>query len=240
MEFESLHMHLEIIYEDEYCAVVNKPSDLIIHHSKFARNIEEVSLVDLMRVQLNCKELSPVHRLDRKTSGLVLFVKSKDFAARFQEVMTGEQSEKIYWSLLRGHVKDSGSIETPVKNERGNYQEAFTGFKTLLRVNRPFDIPPYPEQRYSVVQFVLKTGRYHQLRQHANKIAHPVINDPKHGNRHHNHFFTEKLGVSQLFLHARFLRFVHPYFQKEIAISAPLPDFWFEVLERDIYGLMKK
>jgi tRNA pseudouridine65 synthase len=70
----------------------------------------------------------------------------------------------------------------------------------------------------------------HQLRIHANKIAHPIINDPKYGNRHHNHYFQEELGIPYLFLHANNLVFDHPITGNSIAIEAPLPDFWITFL----------
>lgn len=232
-------MKLEILYEDDYCLVVNKPSDLIIHHSSFARNIVEISLVDLLRIQTVNPELSPAHRLDRKTSGLVLFVKAKEQVARFQEVLTQEESKKIYWALVRGHLPEKGFIDSPVKNERGTYKEAFTAYKCLLQLERDFTIPPYPQQRYSLAEFSPKTGRYHQLRQHANKIAHPIINDPKHGNRHHNHYFGEVLGISHLFLHARTLNFEHPFLGKQISVSAPLPNFWQEFLGNELIDLLQ-
>lgn len=219
-------MELQIVYEDNHCFVVNKPSNLLVHHSHFARNIEETSLVDLVRLQLEMPEASPVHRLDRKTSGLLLFVKQVEFAPAFNALFDEQQIQKTYWALMRGHLPENGSVESPVKNERGNYREALTHYRCLKQVERDFDIPPYPQQRYSLVELEPKTGRYHQLRIHANKIGHPIINDPKHGNRHHNHYFEEVLGISELFLHARKLTFTHPYTEERCALEAELPAFW--------------
>lgn len=168
----------------------------------------------------------PVHRLDRKTSGLVLFVKEKEYAQAFQLLFETQTIRKVYYALLRGHVSESGVIDSPVKNERGNYKEALTEFQCLEQFDRPFAIPPYPVQRYSLVAFIPKTGRMHQLRIHANKMAHPIINDPKYGNRHHNHYFQEVLGIQELFLHAQSLQFIHPFTGVAIEINAPLPEFW--------------
>lgn len=226
---------IQVVFEDEYCVIVSKPSNLIVHHSHFARNIDEVSLVDLMRSQLEIETLSPVHRLDRKTSGLILFAKSNTSVARFQSALSDDsESQKIYWALMRGYLPENGSIETPVKNENNVYKDAKTTFRTLIHLEREFEIPPYEKQRYSVVELKAITGRYHQLRQHANKIAHPIINDPKHGNRHHNHFFSEKLRVTELFLHAKQLVFIHPYTQNQIKVEAPLPLFWITFLGNDL------
>lgn len=218
-------MNVAVVFEDEYCLVVFKPSNLIVHHSYYARNIEETSLTDLIREQ-GWLEACPVHRLDRKTSGLILFSKKAEWVADFQKLFENGEIEKKYLALLRGHLEAQGSIDSPVKNDRGNYKEALTKFTCLEHFERQYIISPYENQRYSLVEFVPITGRMHQLRIHANKIAHPIINDPKYGNRHHNHYFQETLGIHELFLHAHSLKFKQPFTGELIELQEPLPDFW--------------
>jgi hypothetical protein len=94
---------------------------------------------------------------------------------------------------------------------------------------------PYETSRYSLVEFTPKTGRMHQLRIHANKISHPIIGDPKYGNRHHNHMFIEKFGIDKLFLHAKSLEFEHPITNEKLKIQVEVPDFWELV---DVFPLM--
>ena len=214
-----------VVYEDDYCFVVNKPNNVVVHHSKYAGELSELSLVELLRLE-GFESPIPIHRLDRKTSGLILFVKAAANARKFQQLFDEQLIQKKYRALLRGHLPATGLIDTPVKNERGNYKEALTEFRCLELLERAYDIPPYEQQRYSLVEFTPKTGRMHQLRIHANKIAHPIINDPKYGNRHHNHYFQEVLGIPYLFLHAHRLVFDHPITGNSIAVEAPLPDFW--------------
>lgn len=221
----SLSVQIPILYEDQHCFIVNKPNNLLVHHSHYARNIEEDSLVELLKLQ-GFETPIPVHRLDRKTSGLILFVKKKEDVVPFQRLFDDDAIQKTYWALVRGFIAESGTIDSPVKNERGNYKEALTEYHCLEAFERDFDIPPYPSQRYSFVELVPKTGRYHQLRIHANKIAHPIINDPKYGNRHHNHYFQEVLGIHELFLHARKLSFSHPFTGDFIEVEAELPLHW--------------
>ena len=201
---------------------------MLVHHSHYARNIEEQSLVELLKEQ-GVEVPIPAHRLDRKTSGLILFVKDHSFVQSFQKLFDEGQIQKTYWALMRGFINESGNVDSPVKNERGNYKEALTIYHRITTFERDFDIPPYPSQRYSLVELRPKTGRYHQLRIHANKIAHPIINDPKHGNRHHNHYFQQVLGIEELFLHAKELEFVHPFTGKLVRMSADLPGFWEKV-----------
>lgn len=225
------YMYVPIVYEDDYCIIVNKPSNLLVHHSYYARNIEEDSLVEVLKQQ-GFDSPIPVHRLDRKTSGLLLLAKSSEWVASFQRLFDEHQIQKTYLALLRGHVAAHGVVDSPVKNDRGNYKEALTEFRCLEHFERPFDIPPYPSQRYSLVEFSPKTGRMHQLRIHANKISHPIINDPKYGNRHHNHYFQEVLGIQELFLHAARLEFVHPMTAQLVNVKAELPAFWNVFLNR--------
>lgn len=216
---------VRVLFEDEWCLVVYKPNNLIVHHSYYARNIEETSLTDLVREQ-GWTKACPVHRLDRKTSGLILFAKQAAWVTDFQSLFVNGTIEKKYLALLRGHLEEAGEIDSPVKNDRGNYKEAKTRFRCLEHFERDYVIPPYEQQRYSLVEMIPVTGRMHQLRIHANKIAHPIINDPKYGNRHHNHYFQDKLGIGELFLHAYRLKFMHPFTNEEIRLQAALPDFW--------------
>lgn len=224
-------MQVKVVFEDEHCLVVSKPNNLIVHHSYYARNIEETSLTDLIRAQ-GWEGACPVHRLDRKTSGLILFAKKAEWVADFQQLFEGGFIEKKYLALLRGHLDEEGVIDSPVKNERGNYKEAKTIFKCIEHFERNYIIPPYEKQRYSLVEMTPVTGRMHQLRIHANKIAHPIINDPKYGNRHHNHYFQNELGIEELFLHANSLRFKQPFTGELIDLRESLPDFWNLFLER--------
>ncbi|MFN6085405.1 MAG: pseudouridine synthase, partial [Fluviicola sp.] len=121
---------------------------------------------------------------------------------------------------------------SPYKNERGNYKEALNNFKTIEQLELPFAFSKYPTQRYSLVELSPKTGRYHQLRIHCAKIGHPIINDPKHGDRHHNHFFENELGITNLFLHAEELNFIHPFINKKVQILDSILENWKELLEK--------
>ena len=220
---------MQVIFEDPFCLIVNKPSNLLVHHSYYARNIEEDSLAEILRNQ--GITAFPVHRLDRKTSGLILFSKKKEDVSAFQSLFENNLIEKKYKALLRGHLPETGIIDSPVKNDRGNYKEAETHFTCIKHLELPIPVEPYETSRYSLVEFSPKTGRMHQLRIHANKIAHPIIGDPKYGNRHHNHMFIEKFGIDKLFLHAFSLKFEHPFTHEKMYFDVEVPEFWNEILE---------
>lgn len=216
---------IPIIYEDDYCLVVNKPNNLLMHHSYFSRNIEEDSLVQLLKLQ-GYESPVPVHRLDRKTSGILLLAKDKEFVKPFQELFDTNAISKKYIALVRGYIDEPGIIDSPVKNERGNYKEALTHYKCLDQFELNIPVEPYSTARYSLIEFEPKTGRMHQLRIHANKISHPIIGDHKYGNRHHNRMFEEQLGLPNLFLHAFELKFEHPFTNEILILEADKPEFW--------------
>ncbi len=218
-------MQCEILWEDDIAMAVNKPANVLVHHSAYSGCENEMTLLELLK-EHNVPHVFPLHRLDRKTSGIVLLAKRRSDVSVFQKLFDDQKISKIYLALLRGHTNDAGIIDSPVRNDRGHYREALTTYQCKDKYELNFEIPPYSTARYSLVEMEPKTGRLHQLRVHANKIAHPVIGDPKHGNRHHNHYFANQLGIPFLFLHAREIRFSHPITNNEISIIAPLPAFW--------------
>jgi tRNA pseudouridine65 synthase len=156
--------------------------------------------------------------------------KKKEDVSAFQALFENNLIEKKYKALLRGHLPKSGIIDSPVKNDRGNYKEAETHFTCIKHLELPIPVEPYKTSRYSLVEFSPKTGRMHQLRIHANKIAHPIIGDPKYGNRHHNHMFIEKFRIDKLFLHALSLQFDHPFTKEKMYFEVEVPEFWNEIL----------
>ena len=221
---------LEISFEDDYLIAVNKPNNVLVHHSHMARNqSEDASLVELLQKQFQQK-FYPIHRLDRKTSGIILCAKNKEYVAKFQELFLNNQIQKIYWGLVRGHMSKYGKIDTPVKGRDANvYKEALTYFKCFKTAESEIAVHPYSNSRYSLVELTPKTGRLHQLRIHLNKISHPLIGDPKYGDRFHNRMFSSEFKCEHLFLHAKEIHFKHPYTSKNHSITAELPCHWQKV-----------
>ena len=222
------HVQIQIIYEDEALLVVNKPNNMLVHASYYARNIKEASLLARLKESIPVK-LYPVHRLDYKTSGVIVLAKSSAFAAKIQKQFEANTIKKTYLALVRGHSQVEGIIDTPIKNaDTGKYKEALTTYKTLAQTEVAISVAPYASSLYSYLEFYPKTGRMHQLRKHANKISHPIIGDHKYGNRHHNKMFAEELGFPNMFLHAAVIQFEHPVNNEVLSISAAKPVFWNE------------
>lgn len=214
-------------YEDEYIAVFNKPNDILIHHSYMARNLKgEKTLLEILHDKY-CHKYTPIHRLDRKTSGLIVMAKSPQFVKAFQSMFELSNVKKIYLALVRGHVKYEGTINSPVKGKDSKvYKEASTYYKSMKHFTLNETVAPYNSSRYSLIQLKPSTGRMHQLRIHMNKISHPIVGDTKYGDRFHNRLFQRKFEISHLFLHAYQLKFHHPYLDKEICLEQDTPIFW--------------
>lgn len=216
------------IYEDDFLMAVNKPNNLLVHHSYYARNIREKSLMELLRASGSAH---PIHRLDRKTSGLILIAKDADTAKFIQQQFEKRKTKKEYLALVRGHVKLSGEVDSPIRTDQDStYKNALTTYSTLAQTTFDRPVQPYPTSRYSLLKLSPKTGRMHQLRKHMNKISHPIIGDPKYGNRHHNHAFQKWFAHSYLYLHAHSLTFEHPK-KGLLTLKAPLPVFWLKDLK---------
>ena len=209
--------------------------NVIVHKSNYARNVEGPTLTELVN-QNRSDILFPIHRLDGKTTGVILFAKNKEVLSDFQELFLTRKVSKVYWAILRGFSPDKMEITYPIgppKSEKQRmpaekikYKDAKTLLKTLAQIEVPYSIPPYDNSRYSLVEFSPTTGRTHQLRKHANHISHPIIGDHKYGDRNHNKFFANELKAEDLFLHAKHLEFLHPYLNKKIKITAEIPDSW--------------
>ncbi len=218
---------MTICYEDAYILVVNKANNILVHHSKMAKNEQaEQSLVQLL-FEAYAVPFYPIHRLDRKTSGLVIFAKKRQYVSIFQKLFSEQLLNKIYLGLVRGHLSESGVIDTPVKGKDALvYKDALTHYKCLQRIELNKPVGPYPTSRYSLVKLQPKTGRLHQLRIHMNKISHPLIGDPKYGDRFHNRMFNNNFNTNHLFLHAYAIQFQHPYTCDFLTIESNLPKHW--------------
>lgn len=190
----------------------------MVHRSPIASDTTEFA-VQILRDQIG-QRVSPVHRLDRKTSGVLLFALTDAMNSAMQtQFMQGEVS-KEYHAIVRGFTPDHLEIDYPLKRDDGVVQEAFTVLTTLERVEIDIPFGKHPTCRYSLVKLVPTTGRMHQLRKHMAHIFHPIIGDRPHGCNKQNRFFKEQFALDSMLLHARKLEFTHPDHGENILISA--------------------
>ncbi len=216
----SIIKELEIIYQDEYLVAVNKPHGLLVHRTKLS-NERNLFALQILRDQLN-RHVFPVHRLDRKTSGVLLFALDQDNNRQMQLNFSLGEVNKKYLAIVRGYCNEEGIINYPVRKENGRLAEALTIFNTIEKVE--IDIPsgPHRTSRYSLVEVFPKTGRMHQIRMHFSHISHPIIGDRPHGCQIQNRLFKNKWNMTSMMLHAEELSFSHPVSGEKMKIKAAL------------------
>lgn len=221
----------KILYQDDYLVAIHKPAGLLVHRSPIDRYETEFAL-QYTRDAVG-KKVFPIHRLDKATSGLLLFAFDSNTARLISEQLSNHDIEKTYLAICRGWADPSGYIDhalhykrdkvaEKLKREQLAPQSAETAYKTLATTTVNHSIGRYQQQRYSLIELKPKSGRKHQLRRHMVHIKHPIIGDVKYGDRHHNHFFNDWLGQHRLYLAAVSLTFLHPITGQPTQIDAPL------------------
>ncbi len=207
-----------ILYRDDSIVAVNKPAGIFVHRSKLANDTE--FLLQKVRDLIGC-HVYPVHRLDRPTSGVVLFALSSEAASVLCNAFRYNHVNKCYYAIVRGWV-DEGVIDYPLLNERRNKSsEAITRYSLIQKEEYPVSVGRYKTARYSLIKVSPRTGRMHQIRRHMKHIFHPVIGDTTYGDGVHNRLFRECFNRENLQLQAVSLQFSHPFSAKDIQISLP-------------------
>ena len=224
---------LEILYKDEYLVVINKPSGLLVHKSMIDRH-EIYFAMKMIRDQIG-QWVYPVHRLDKPTSGVLLFALDSHTAKLMSMQFASHSIQKTYIAVARGYVQDEGVIDHALKEkldkisdkDASKYkeaQEAVTAFKCLARVELNASVGRYDKTRYSLVELKPRTGRKHQLRRHMKHINHHLLGDTKYGRGEHNKFVREVYNMNRLLLHAFSLEIQHPYTDEQIIFKANFDD----------------
>lgn len=213
-------MQLEILYQDEHLVAINKPHGLLVHRTKLANDADEFAL-QMLRDQLG-KRVFPMHRIDRKTGGVLLFGLNEEVHRTMQFAFAEKKVLKKYLAIVRGYTEDKGIIDYPLKKENGTIQEATTRYETIDRTELDIPFGVHQTSRYSFVELIPQTGRYHQIRKHLDHIHHPIIGDRPHGCNKQNKLFKEKFGLMTMMLHARELSFTHPVTNEKIVIIAKI------------------
>lgn len=213
---------IDILYQDEQFVAVNKRSGLVVHPTKLAP--DAVAVLPSLRKQLG-RYVYPVHRIDRGTSGIVLFGLDSDAAAQMGELMRSREVDKQYLAVVRGYVDDHGRIDYAIEDsEKANGKlDSVTEYSCERQVEVPYAVGRYETARYSLVNTRLITGRRHQIRKHFAHLRHPVIGDSTYGDGDHNRLYRQAFRCGRLLLMASSLRFKHPYTNEPVHVTCPIP-----------------
>jgi tRNA pseudouridine65 synthase len=223
---------LDILYLDDYLAIVNKPAGWLVHRTPLDKG-ETRFVLQTLRDQIG-RHVWPVHRLDKGTSGVLLFALDADTARTLgQAFESGQGLQKTYRAVVRGWPAESGLIDHPLKRmpddmrtERQVVQPAQSRFATLRHLELPLPQQGFASTRCAEVALEPLTGRRHQLRRHMKHIAHPIIGDATHGKGPLNRAVADLVGLQRLWLHAESLELPHPVSGQVLRLASPLPSEW--------------
>jgi len=219
--------------------VINKPSGLLVHKSPIDKK-EKIFALQLVR-DIVGQWVYPVHRLDKPTSGVLIFALSSEIASMLSKEFISGAVQKEYLAVVRGYIQEMDTINYPLRvlldkksdRDRRNIEEiqdAVTKYERLATLELPYPVSRYPVARYSLVKLQPKTGRKHQLRRHLKHIFHPIVGDTKYGRGEHNKLFREKFDCHRLLLHASKIEFTHPITKKRLLIEADLDETFTKIV----------
>jgi tRNA pseudouridine65 synthase len=236
---------LTVLFRDEHIVVIDKPPGLLVHRSEIDRH-ETRFAIQILRDQIG-QRVWAAHRLDRGTSGVLLFALNKELAGALGRQFAAGTVEKRYWAVVRGHPPDAGTIDHPLNRQHDPYifagvqrstetQAAVTNYRKLAEIELPAAVDRYPCSRYALLELNPLTGRRHQLRRHLKHIAHPIIGDSTYGKGRHNRYFAEHLDCRRLLLACTQMNFDHPMTGQRLEIEAPVSGEFAAILARFGWG----
>ncbi len=179
---------LRVVYQDEHLVAIDKPAGLLVHRTGLDARERQFAL-QLLRRQVK-RKLYPVHRLDKGTSGVLVFALDREAATTLGGMLARQEVAKTYLAVVRGHPPEAGEIDHPLRRRRDETErgggsseprDAKTRYRRLATIELPHRVDRYPTSRYALVELHPLTGRSHQLRRHLAHIAHPIIGDSTFG-----------------------------------------------------------
>ncbi|WP_064602230.1 tRNA pseudouridine(65) synthase TruC [Photobacterium sp. J15] len=232
-------MELEILYQDQYLVAVNKPAGMLVHRSWLDRH-ETQFVMQTLRDQIG-QHVFPLHRLDRPTSGVLLFALSSEVASQMMPKFAGRDVKKTYHAVVRGWIKEAAVLDYPLKEELDKIadkhadqdkeaQPAVTAYGPLAKVETDIAVGRYATSRYTLVEMKPETGRKHQLRRHMHHLSYHIIGDVNHGDGRHNRSFRDNYDCRRLMLHASRLELEHPITGEQLDIRAGTDEAWNRVM----------
>jgi tRNA pseudouridine65 synthase len=234
---------LPVLYRDDWLIVIHKPAGLLVHRSALDRHETRFAL-QMLRDQIG-QRVFPVHRLDKGTSGVLLFALDREIGRALNGQFERGEVTKRYLAVVRGHPPAAGEIDHPLArmadeqvgiNVNAAAQPAVTRFRRLATVELPYRVDRYPSSRYALLELAPLTGRWHQLRRHMKHISHPIIGDATHGKGRHNRLFQDLFGCQRLLLAATEMRLAHPVSGQDLRLQAGVADDFSDVLGRMGWG----
>jgi tRNA pseudouridine65 synthase len=235
---------LPIVYRDDWLIAIHKHAGLLVHRSALDRHETRFAL-QMLRDQIG-QPVYPVHRLDKGTSGVLLFALDREVSRALNSQFERGEVTKTYLAIVRGHPPEAGEIDHPLARIADEHagivasaaaQPALTRYRRLATVELPHDVDRYPTSRYALLELQPLTGRWHQLRRHLKHISHPIIGDATHGKGRHNRLFQDLFGCQRLLLAATEMQLKHPVNGQVLRLQAGLAEDFAAVIRRLGWGV---
>lgn len=233
---------LTILFQDQHLVAIDKPAGLLVHRSMIDRRERRFAL-QMLRDQIG-QRVYAAHRLDRGTSGVLLFALSSAVARSLGTMFEQRQVDKRYIAVVRGHPPPSGEIDHPLRRivdpaehasaaaSEAPAQDACSRYRRLATIELPYRVDRYPTSRYALLELEPLSGRRHQLRRHLKHISHPIIGDATYGKGRHNRLFQTLFACDRLLLASTELRLTHPVTGAPLQLTAPLSKDFARLLGR--------
>ncbi|MCP2040891.1 tRNA pseudouridine65 synthase [Neisseria sp. HSC-16F19] len=226
---------LHILYHDDCLVAVNKPAGMLVHRSWLDTH-ETRFVMQTLRDQIG-QYVYPLHRLDRPTSGVLLFALNPETARQMAVQFEQQRIEKHYLAVVRGWLLGEGRIDYALKEPLDKIadcmaepdkaaQTAVSDYRCLGVAELPYACGPHPSSRFSLMRLSPLTGRKHQLRRHLKHVFHPILGDSNYGDKKQNRALAAYTGVRRLMLHAHSLVFTHPQAGGQVRVEAPTDAVW--------------
>jgi tRNA pseudouridine65 synthase len=228
---------IPILHRDEHYVAVSKPAGWLVHRTAVDAH-EPRFLLQTLRNQIGCR-VHPIHRLDKGTSGVIVFALHAEAANRLSRAFREERVDKRYVAVVRGYAPQQEVVDWPLRDatdaratgRNTTLRPAVTDVRRLAIAELSMAVGRYATARYSLVDCRPRSGRRHQIRRHLKHLRHPIIGDANYGDLAHNRCFRNTLGVGRLLLAATEIAFEHPYANTELRIAAPLDESFRRVLQ---------
>lgn len=224
----------EIIFQDEHLLLLFKPPGWFVHppeNPRYRRGLRRRTLVQWLG-DVHSIKAYPAHRLDAATEGILIFGKDKKTTADLNVQFKSHETHKIYHAVVRGWMPEPiGRISIPLESAvtKGPV-ECETNYRVLSQIELPFAVgKTHSSSRYSLLEVNPRTGRWHQIRRHMNRVSHPIIGDREHGDGRHNVFFRDQLKIDGLLLWAKELMLRHPVSGEKLTFTSPTSERWSEI-----------
>lgn len=214
---------LPVIFQDEHIIVVNKPVDLPVHKNDFMPH--DAPYLTKLVGDMTGKWILNVHRLDSKTSGVIVLAFSKEVAHELVLQFERREISKTYNAIVQGDPGEGTFDRKVLVKKKGKFKKpAITHYQTIKTVNTSISYKEKQDVKLSLVEIQPITGRWHQLRQHFAQHHHDILGDTHHGDFTLNKIVSEETGIKRLYLHASKLGFTHPVTKEKLEFKADIPE----------------